>query len=171
MLQFAAQDTLEMKINLANPEDLETFRQSQLDPDEQKRYPEVVRLHTDLLDLRHTDPVLNHQIGSLLDGAVLGESCFVIRYLTSDQDDRLLVINFGPGLDLPHLPEPLIAPPFGCDWQVRWSSELPKYGGSGSYAPGRFGAWHITGECAQLLTVRKADVPFHHEPPKSGSHA
>jgi maltooligosyltrehalose trehalohydrolase len=126
MLQFAAQDTPEMKINLANPEDLETFRQSQLDPDEQERYPEVVRLHTDLLALRHTDPVLNHQIGSSLDGAVLGESCFVIRYLTSDQEDRLLVVNFGPGLDLPHLPEPLIAPPFGCDWQVRWSSELPK---------------------------------------------
>jgi maltooligosyltrehalose trehalohydrolase len=167
MLQFATQDTPEMKIRVADPEDPETFRQSQLDPSEQERHLEIVQLHTDLLALRRTDPTLSRG-DCRVDGAVLGQSCFVLRYLTSSCEDRLLLVNLGVGLDLPHLPEPLTAPPAGCEWQVQWSSEWPQYGGCGSYAPDRFGAWHVTGESTQLLVPVKASVPFSPESPKSG---
>ena len=167
MLQFATQDTPEMKLCVANPEDPETFRQSQLDPAEQERHPEIVELHTDLLALRRTDPVLSHG-DCRVDGAVLGQSCFVLRYLTSGSEDRLLLVNFGIDLDLPRLPEPLIAPPAGREWLVRWSSEWPQYGGYGSYAPDRFGPWHVTGESTQLLVPIKTTAPFSPQCPKSG---
>ncbi len=168
MLQFANQDTPEMRAYFKNPEDPMTFNESRLDPTEQGRHPEIVQLHTDLLALRRSDPVLNSSVNVPIDGAVLGENCFVMRYLTPTHDDRLLIVSLGTGIDLPHLPEPLVAPPAGHQWQVVWSSESPEYGGSGSYVPSRFGAWHITGECTQLLVPVVADRPFPTDPPKSG---
>jgi maltooligosyltrehalose trehalohydrolase len=168
MLQFANQDTPEMRACFKNPEDPGTFNESRLDPGEQGQHPEIVQLHTDLLTLRRNDPVFNSAATVRVDGAVLGENCFVLRYLTAAHDDRLLIVNLGTGIDLPHLPEPLVAPPADHQWQVAWSSESPVYGGSGSSAPGRFGAWHITGECAQLLVPVVADRPFPPDPPKSG---
>jgi len=166
MLQFGSQDAQEMKDRFPDPESPETFRSSRLDPAEQNRHPEIVRLHSDLLALRRSDPVFSgeHQV----DGAVLSESCFVLRYLAPTSDDRLLVVNFGTSVDLPHLPEPLVAPPAGSEWQVQWSSESPIYGGCGASAPGRFGAWHVAGECAQWLVPVRATGPFEPEKPKSG---
>jgi maltooligosyltrehalose trehalohydrolase len=168
MLQFANQDTPEMKNQFKDPQDPDTFLQSKLDPSEYELHPEFLRLHTDLLALRRTDPVLNGTTASSIDGAVLGESCFVLRYLTRTQEDRLLVVNLGTGLDLPHLPEPLVAPPANHQWQVKWSSELPAYGGCGSSPPGRFGAWHVTGESTQLLVPVPSEHAFNPEPPKNG---
>lgn len=169
MLQFASQDTPEMKRSSTDPEDHQTFLKSRLDPSEQQRHPQIVQLHADLLALRRTDPVLNGRIDSSLDGAVLGERCFVLRHITSSGDDRLLVVNLDVGLDLPHLPEPLVAPPAGCDWELRWSSEWPAYGGCGSYIPGRFGSWHVMGQCTQMLVPVRAQGPFSPEKPKTGS--
>ncbi len=168
MLQFANQDTPEMRCYFKDPQDPDTFAQSRLDPGEQERHPKIVRLHTDLLALRRNDPVLSARASVTVDGAVLGDSCFVLRYLTLTHDDRLLVVNLGIGVDLPHLPEPLVAPPAGHQWKVTWSSELPIYGGCGSSAPGRFGAWHVPGESTQLLIPIRADGAFAPDPPKSG---
>jgi maltooligosyltrehalose trehalohydrolase len=168
MLQFADQDTPEMRACAPDPEDPETSFRSRLDPSELQKHPEIVRLHTDLLALRRDDPVFNHRIGSFVDGAVLSDHCFVLRYVTSVSQDRLLVVNLGISLDLPHMPEPLVAPPAGCAWQLRWSSDWHEYGGCGSYAPGRFGSWQIIGECAQLLTPAASPEPFYPEKPKSG---
>ena len=170
MLQFASQDTAEMKACLCDPGEAETFRRSRLDDTEQNRHPEIVSLHSDLLALRRNDPVLSGC--NKIDGAVLGESCFVLRYLSPTyEEDRLLVVNLGTGVDLPHLPEPLVAPPTGCEWQLHWSSESPVYGGSGASAPGRFGAWHVPGECTQLLVPVRTTAPFKPEEAKSGAPA
>jgi len=168
MLQFANQDTPGMRTSFRDPEDPHTFAQSRLDSAGQSLHPEILRLHYDLLTLRRTDPVFSGRVDAALDGAVLGESCFVIRYLTSTQEDRLLVINMGTGLDLPHLPEPLVAPPDGHEWQVKWSSELPIYRGIGESSPGRFGAWHVPGESTQLLIPFATDRPFEPDQPKNG---
>jgi maltooligosyltrehalose trehalohydrolase len=169
MLQFANLDTPVMKRYFKDPEDPETFTRSRLDPKEFGAHPEIVELHTDLLKLRRDDPVINGNSPRSIDGAVLGESCFVIRYLTLTQEDRLIVVNFGTGVDIPHLPEPLVAPPAGHRWQMRWSSELPVYGGIGASTPGRFGAWHVPGECTQLLTPVRVDGPLKPDPPKNGN--
>jgi maltooligosyltrehalose trehalohydrolase len=169
MLQFANQDTPEMKLCFADPEDPETFLRSRLDPSEQGRYPEILQLHTDLLALRRNDPVLGDASRVSVDGAVLGENCFVLRYLTATREDRLLVVNLGTGLDIPHLPEPLVAPPAGYDWHLEWSSEWPAYGGCGSFPPDRFGAWHVPGECTLLLVPVTPKGPFAPESTKSGA--
>jgi maltooligosyltrehalose trehalohydrolase len=168
MMQFANQDTREMGASLKDPEDFETFVQSRLDPTGQHRHPEIVKLHEDLLALRRSDPVINGLGKRSIDGAVLGEACFVLRYLTPTLDDRLIVVNLGTGLDLLHLPEPLIGPPPGHQWQVKWSSESPSYGGFGASPPGRFGAWHVVGESTQLLVPVRADDSFTPDPPKNG---
>jgi maltooligosyltrehalose trehalohydrolase len=172
MMQFANQDTPEMRACFKDPGNSDTFGESRLDPAELNRHPEIVRLHTDLLALRRNDFVIHAcSTGSAavsIDGAVLDGACFVLRYLNPTHDDRLLVVNFGPAIDLPHLPEPLVAPPAGHRWTVKWSSEWPAYGGSGSFAPGRFGAWYVPGESTQLLTPVTIDGPSAPDRPKSG---
>jgi maltooligosyltrehalose trehalohydrolase len=59
-------------------------------------------------------------------------------------------------LHLKSVPEPLLAPPQGCNWRVLFSSEHPGYGGSGIYLPNRDGEWHIPGESATLLSPEPA---------------
>jgi maltooligosyltrehalose trehalohydrolase len=166
MMQFANQDTSEMKNCFQDPEDRNAYLRSRLDPAEQTRHPEVVRLHTDLLALRRDDVTLRE--AGCVDGAVLADSCFILRYLTPTHEDRLIVVNLGPGLDIPHLPEPLAAPPLGHTWKLHWSSESPTYGGCGSSAPGRFGPWQITGECTQVLVPVPATSFLEPETPKTG---
>ena len=169
MLQFSNQDTPEMKAFFRDPEDPATFLESCLNPAEQQKHPGIVRLHSDLLAIRRSDPVFLDRIGVTLDGAVLLESCFVLRYLTPSYADRLMIVNLGTSVDLVQLPEPLVAPPPGCDWQVRWSSEWPVYGGSGSSAPGRFGPWHVPGECTMFLTPIPVTRPALPETSKTGN--
>jgi maltooligosyltrehalose trehalohydrolase len=169
LLQFANLDTPEMKACFQDPESAETMSQSRLDPSEQSRHPDIVRLHTDLLALRRTDPAISGNANAALDGAVLGDNCFVLRYMTGSDNDRLIVVNLGTGIDLPHLPEPLVGPPAGYRWEVGWSSESPIYGGSGSSAPDRFGAWHVLGESTQLLVPVRGAAEYRPDTPKTGA--
>jgi len=168
MFQFANQDTCEMQDYFPDPEAPETFLRSRLDPGQQLKHPDIIQLHTDLLALRRDDPIFGPHAYKYVDGAVLGEHCFVLRYFAANRRDRLLVVNLGPGLDLPHLPEPLTAAPAGCDWQVGWSSEWPMYGGAGSSSPDRFGGWHVPGECTLFLVPISPKQPFAPDRPKSG---
>jgi maltooligosyltrehalose trehalohydrolase len=48
--------------------------------------------------------------------------------------DRLLIVNLGRDLVLDSAPEPLLAPPENMKWRIFWSSEDPRYGGSGTAA-------------------------------------
>jgi maltooligosyltrehalose trehalohydrolase len=167
MLQFANQDTAEMRSCLKDPAADETFLASRLNPDEFHRHPEVVKMHADLLRVRREDLSPQTAASCRVDGAVLAENCFVLRYLTASGNDRLLIVNLGAGLDLPHLPEPLTAPPAGKQWKLKWSSESPNYGGSGASEPGRFGAWHVVGE--STLFLEPSQGAFHSEEPKNGN--
>ncbi len=55
-----------------------------------------------------------------------------MRFFGENGDDRLVVVNFGLDLHLDPAPEPLLAPPESMRWKIIWSSENPKYGGSGT---------------------------------------
>jgi maltooligosyltrehalose trehalohydrolase len=179
LLQFASQDTEEMKECFVNPVEASAFQRSKLDPDEQQRRPEIIRLHRELLRLRREDPVLARAGEGHIDGAVLGEHAFLLRFFAESagrqvpandfEGDRLLVVNLGTGLDLTHAPEPLLAPPRGCEWSVEFSSERCSYGGSGASAPERFGPWQLQGECAQLLIARRTDHKAEPEAEKTGN--
>jgi maltooligosyltrehalose trehalohydrolase len=87
---------------------------------------------------------------------VLADEAWLICFFAEDGADRLLIVNIGPDLHLDPAPEPLLAPVDGCGWQVRWSSESPSYGGSGT-AP-VYGAdnWRIPGNAAVVLIPERA---------------
>ncbi len=133
------------------PCDLNTFRKCKLDWREFEANSAAVALHRDLLALRRSDPVFSARRPHALDGAVLGEGTFVLRFFGTAGDDRLLFVNYGADINRASFAEPLIAPPEGQNWRLLWSSEEKKYGGAG-IAPFEDGAgWHITGHSALVL--------------------
>jgi maltooligosyltrehalose trehalohydrolase len=90
-----------------------------------------------------------------MDGAVLGPDAFVLRFFGKARNDRLLIVNLGRDLDLSPAPEPLLAPPWGHDWRLLWSSEEPRYGGSGTPPIEPEGSWTIPGHCAIVMQAVK----------------
>src|SRR5256885_1697506 len=93
------------------------------------RHTEAYALHCDRLRLRRDDAVFAAQGAHGVDGAVLGDDAFVVRFFGERDDDRLMLVNLGVDLVLDILPEPLLAPPADTRWTLLWSSEHPRYGG------------------------------------------
>jgi maltooligosyltrehalose trehalohydrolase len=152
--QFRSIATEEMQSLLINPNSKETLRKCKLDHSEVSKNNEIYRLHKDLIQLRKKDPAINHKD---IDGAVLGERCFVIRYFSAEGDDRLLFINLGIDLNLNPAPEPLLAPVEGGAWKILWSSEDPVYGGGGTAPLETKENWWIPGNAAVLLKCKEVE--------------
>jgi maltooligosyltrehalose trehalohydrolase len=136
------------------------FVQSKLLDAERELHEAAVLLHRDLLRLRREDPAFDAD-AAVVEGAVLGSQAFLLRFflrdhgeLRSGPDDRLLLVNFGADLLLNPAPEPLLAPPVGGPWQVRWSSEDRPYGGSGTPPIETEENWQIPGHAAILMAPR-----------------
>jgi len=136
---------------LPDPADAGTFERCRLDHSERERHPEAWALHRDLLRVRREDSVLSLQGRHGVDGAVLGAQAFVIRFFGPEGDDRLLVVNLGLDAYVTPAPEPLLAPPPGRLWSVRWSTESRAYGGCGTFPPDSVDGWRLPGEAAILL--------------------
>jgi maltooligosyltrehalose trehalohydrolase len=149
--QFPALAAPEMQQQLPDPADPATFEQSKLDLSERERNAEMYALHCDLIALRREDAVFASQVPGGLDGAVLTREAFVLRYLDGAQDDRLLLVNLGRELAIDPAPEPLLAPPAGARWEVRWSSEDPRYGGFGTPPVEGDEGWHLPAESAIVM--------------------
>jgi maltooligosyltrehalose trehalohydrolase len=149
---------------LADPGAEETFARCKLNFDERLTHAAIYGLHQDLLQLRRADAAFGlQQIGGV-DGAVLSASAFVLRFFTPGHlDDRLLVVNLGHDLSRTGFAEPLLAPPEGTDWEVRWSSEDPKYDGNGTPDIWPDGCWSVPSESALVLRpgpVRRHPLPL-----------
>ena len=115
-------------------------------------------LHADLITLRRSDRAFNQQTAGAIDGAVLAQEAFVLRYTTPDAaDERLLLVNLGRDLVTPSFAEPLLAPPQECEWRVSWSSESSIYGGCGTPTVLQSG-WRIPGHAALVLKPERRDV-------------
>jgi maltooligosyltrehalose trehalohydrolase len=142
----------EMGTCFAEPGDVSTFERCKLDFEDVKRHENIFALHRDLLRLRREDPVLSRQGADGLDGAVLNERCFVLRYFSPAYDrDRVLLVNLGSDLSFNPAPEPLLAPPLGTEWEKLWSTDDPQYGGCGTPPLDTDQSWLIPGEAAVLL--------------------
>ena len=142
----------EMQKCMADPCSAETFERSKLNFDEVKTHGAMYALHKDLLQLRRTDPVISRQGEHGVDGAVLSESCFIVRYFSLGyRDDRLLVVNLGKDLDFNPAPEPLLAAPLHCRWETLWSSDDARYGGCGTAPLDSEENWKIPGQAAVVL--------------------
>jgi maltooligosyltrehalose trehalohydrolase len=87
-----------------------------------------------------------------LEGAGLADDIFGLRYFGEHGDDRLLMINLGRQCVLEPMAEPLIAPPSSDGWRTAWSSEHPRYGGSGfASMDGDDAVWTVPADSATLL--------------------
>lgn len=136
---------------VAGPEREETFRRCQLDHAERQRNATVFNLYKDLLKLRREDPVFSHPQRRGLDGAVLGNQAFVLRFFGNEGDDRLLIISLGADVHLDPAPEPLLAPSPGHLWETLWTSECPAYGGCGTPSLDTDLNWTLPGHAAVVL--------------------
>ena len=152
LTQFPSLASFEAEGALDNPSDRSTFERCKLDWGERHQHADAYALHADLLRLRRSDPAFSPLAGRAIDGAVLSESAFALRFLMPDHaDDRLIIVNLGCDLDRQSIAEPLLAPPAERDWAVLWSSEDPQYGGTGTPETWPQGSWHIAGESAIVL--------------------
>jgi maltooligosyltrehalose trehalohydrolase len=156
LAQFPSLASPEMQAEVPDPSSPETFERCRLDPADRRRNAKIHDLHRDLLRLRREDPVFRRQGAGGLDGAVLGPAAFVLRFFApaggaAADGDRLLLVNLDADLHLASAPEPLLAPPLGCRWRLLWSSEAPRYGGSGAPSPEAADGWWIAGRSAMVL--------------------
>jgi maltooligosyltrehalose trehalohydrolase len=119
---------------LDDPADSWTFVRCKLDWTERRRNAHALDLHRDLLRLRREDPVLRAQRSRGVDGAVLGERAFVLRFFGGEahDGDRLLVVNLGSRLHAEPIAEPLVAAPANRRWTTLLSTESARYGGWGT---------------------------------------
>ena len=148
--QFRSMAGPDFEGHFADPSAVSTFERSKLDHAEREKHQEAYRLHRDLLTLRRSDPVFSAQRSDTLEGAILADEAFILRYLTDNEDDRLLLVNLGRDLAVMPASEPLLAPPRGKQWDLLWSSEDPRYGGSGTGVLDVHN-WHLPGHATIVL--------------------
>lgn len=159
--QFATMKDPRMAEIVPPPHELETFNRCKLDLSEREKNAHVLRLTRDLLRLRREEPTLARQDRRLMDGATLSQHALVIRFFDEANDDRLFIVNLGRDLKLDTSPEPLLAPPWGCRWEILFSTEDPAYHGSGTDSPeAEDRGWRIPGESA--LVLRPVSSPNSH---------
>jgi maltooligosyltrehalose trehalohydrolase len=152
--QFPSIVDPEIQARLAPPGRRETFERCILDFAERRSHADAYALHEDLLRLRRDEPVFSAAPFGGIDGAVLSDAAFALRYFTPDhRDDRVLVVNLGAELVKGSFAEPLLAPPPDRDWEPGWSSERPAYGGAGTPDIFPDGCWRIPAECALWLVA------------------
>lgn len=154
--QFRHYATEESQRRILDPADPQTFERSKISVPEAGAHLPVLDLYRDLLRLRKQDPVISQQARrGNMDGAVLGERLFLLRWFDDRHGDRLLLVNLGDDRELRPAPEPLLAPPWHMSWELLWSSDDPRYEGPGVLDPCASECWHIAAESAALLRARR----------------
>ena len=152
LAQFPSLAADEVQKRLPVPSDPKVFANSKLDFSEREKNKHFYDMHIDLLRLRREDSRFREQKSDAVDGAVLGPRSFVLRYFSDgNADDRLLVVNLGKRQTLAPIPEPLLAPPLGLEWDILWSSESIRYGGLGVTTVATQDSWTLPAEAAVAL--------------------
>ena len=171
LAQFPSLSLDETQRLLSEPVERATYERCKLDFAEREKHAPRYQLHKDLLRLRREDPVFAAQRERGVDGAVLGEHAFVLRFFGGEHGDRLLIVNLDSELELRPVPEPLLAPPAGRRWAPVLSTEDPRYGGYGAPPPETEAGWHLTAECAVALAPVPARPPELAQPAEPGRAA
>jgi maltooligosyltrehalose trehalohydrolase len=159
LAQFPSAASDDVQATLAVPYKIETFRRCKLDWSEREKNQALSSLHRDLIKLRREDSRLCRQSKDGIDGAVLRSESFLLRYFSEANDDRLLVVNLGSREDLTSVPEPLLAPPADCTWEILWSSESRRYGGPGAVSMETDEKWVLPAESALVFRPRRRTKP------------
>jgi maltooligosyltrehalose trehalohydrolase len=140
------------------PHDPAAFESCKLDLRERETHRAAYDLHKDLLRLRREDPIFAAQRNDWLYGAVLGPEAFVLRFATGSGDDRLVLVNLGGDLDLTEVAEPLLAPPLGHTWRILFSTEDPRYGGTGTAPVESDARLRLMGPSALVLAPEEVEA-------------
>ncbi len=159
LAQFPSAASEDVQATLAVPYEIETFRRCKLDWSEREKNGALSNLHRDLIKLRREDSRLCRQSKGGIDGAVLRSESFVLRYFGEANDDRLLVVNLGSREELTPVPEPLLAPPADCTWEILWTSESRRYGGPGVVNIDPDEKWVLPAESALVFRPRRRTQP------------
>lgn len=140
-------------IVLPDPSDHTTFQACKLDWSAFEDNSPDVMLHRDLLKLRRSDATFSQQDKGMIQGAVINQDCFVLRWHNESdgaRHDRLLLVNLARDLHWRPSAEPLVAPVPNRNWKIMFSSEDPQYGGSGT-ALLNTSDWHIPGHASIVM--------------------
>jgi maltooligosyltrehalose trehalohydrolase len=141
---------------LPNPSDEAAYRACKIAWGHDRCAEEARHLHTDLLALRRTDPVLS-ELGTTATHVATSAPTphvIVLRY-SSGEAERLILVNIGPRATL-LMNDPLLAPPGRqAHWTLMWCSEQAAYGGAGVEAIPAHGQWTLHANCAWVF---RADV-------------
>jgi maltooligosyltrehalose trehalohydrolase len=156
--QFPSMATEEAQRMVPEPSSPETFTRCKLDSSESTRNAAIYSLHRDLIRLRASEPAFAAQRADSLHGAVLSDEAFVLRHALGGDEDRVILVNLGGDLHLDPAPEPLLAPPADCTWEVLWSSESVHYGGQGIGPIYGEASWYIPAHAAIVLHPRSRAV-------------
>jgi maltooligosyltrehalose trehalohydrolase len=153
LAQFPSLSNEETQKILPAPDDPEIFSRCKLDFSERQTDRQFYDLHLDLIKLRRENSCFCAQKAGSLDGAVLGPASFVLRYFANDNEDCLLVVNLGIRQKLEPVPQPLLAPPLGFEWETLWTSESPRYGGPGAVPVATQDEWVLPAEATVALRL------------------
>jgi maltooligosyltrehalose trehalohydrolase len=160
LAQFPSLATDEVQKRLPVPSDPEVFEGCKLDFSEREKNKQFYDLHVDLLRLRREDSRFREQKPGGVDGAVLGPESFLLRHFSGGNvDDRLVVVNLGKRQSLAPIPEPLLAPPLGLEWEILWSSESTRYGGPGVTTVVTQDSWTLPAEATVALRLVPERAP------------
>jgi maltooligosyltrehalose trehalohydrolase len=152
--QFPWMNTPAAQMALLDPTSESTFINSKLAWQDYANNTESILLHRDLLQLRREDAVIRDLGKASLDGAVLSEHAFLLRWFNDAHGDRILIVNLGGDIDLDPNPEPLLAPSQSHYWSLLFSSARIEYGGNGVEFPETEVGWSLPAESAILLCER-----------------
>jgi maltooligosyltrehalose trehalohydrolase len=169
--QFPSYAAENAQASIPLPTDPGTFERSRLDLAERRTHAGAYRFHQDLIRLRREDPVIVAQSRNSIDGALIADRVFAMRWFGGEHGDRLLLVNLGIDLKIDPIPEPLMAPPpdqtpkdggrqtsgdrsgggAAPHWSMIWSSNDVRYGGAGAVNPFRDSMIFSQGHSAVLL--------------------
>ena len=152
LAHFPSLSTKQGQAQLPDPEAEETFAICKLDWSEAEKNAGVLAMHRDLLGMRASDPAFDAHHRPAVDGSVVGPEALALRFFEPTGEDRLLIVNFGRDHNPTSIADPLMAPPRGKSWAVLWSSEDPRYGGTGTPPIDFSKGWHIPGHTAVVLS-------------------
>ena len=159
LAQFPSMASEEMQRNLPSPSDPRVFTSCKLNFSERATNSRLYDLYVDLIKLRREDSRFREQVPGQVDGAVLGPASFVLRFFAGENDERLLIVNFGKRQVLAPAPEPLLAPPLDFEWETMWTSESPRYGGPGAVPLVTQEQWLLPAEAAVALRLVAEKAP------------
>lgn len=160
LAQFPSMASDEARKRLPEPSDPKVFASCTLDFSERETNKELYDFHKDLLKLRRSDPLFHEVKPGAVDGAVLNDKAFLLRYFGDKGDDRLLVVNFGKQRQLEPVSEPLLAPPEGMQWETLFTTESVKYGGPGAVDTSTDQGWLLPEESTVALRPVKRTSPL-----------